>query len=330
MFIKRFQKNFANSQLTLAIAVLAAIISWIVAVSTASETGIATPERYKIREIVTLYGGHPALLVIGFCAYALICYLLIEFNIRFDIIRKRTTLHVSYFLFFCACIPTVLRDAWGLAAALGVLLATFNLFQAYHRRYASRPVFYCFLFLGLSFIALPHFLTLIPLFLWGMYKLQSFSTRTFLAAILGFAFPLWILFCHAFYHEQMELFYAPFTTFAETYANGDFKPDLRTIPSFAFIITVFMVGIIHFLCTSFDDKLMTRSYMGFITGLIIWSLCSCIHSQETAHVLPTLLVFVSLIWCHFTVLSQKWHASIIFALIFMAMIALLLSNFMYF
>lgn len=330
MFIERFQKNFANSQLTLAIAVLAAVFSWIAAVSTSSVPENTVSETYKIWEIITSYRGDVMLPAIGICAFSLICFLLVEFNIRFDIIRKRTTLHVSFFLFFCACFPEVLRDVWGMTAALGILLATFNLFQAYHKRYASYSVFYSFLFLGLSFIALPHLLTLIPLFLWGMYKLQSFSMRTFLAAVLGFAFPLWILFCHAFYHEQMELFYAPFTMFTETFASGVFEPDFRTIPAFAFIIIVFMAGIIHYLCTSFDDKLMTRSYMGFITGLIVWLLCSCVHAQENERLLPTLFVFVSLIWCHFTVLSQKLYASIIFALIFIAMIALFLSNFLYY
>ena len=42
------------------------------------------------------------------------------------------------------------------------------------------------------------------------YRFQSLTPRSFCGALLGWMLPYWRLFGHAFFYNEMELFYRPF------------------------------------------------------------------------------------------------------------------------
>lgn len=152
--------------------------------------------------------------LVSFLIYAAIGYFLIELNNRFSIIRMRASVQTAiYFLLVTVCPEMHLLYA-GNVAAITFLFSIYFLFKSYQQAQASGYLFYSFLFIGAGSILFPQLTFFSVLWLFEAHRFQSLTFRSFCGALIGWTMPYWMLFGHAFFYDQMELFYHPFKELA--------------------------------------------------------------------------------------------------------------------
>ena len=148
--------------------------------------------------------------LVSFLIYAAIGYFLIELNNRFSIIRMRASVQTAiYFLLVTVCPEMHLLYA-GNVAAIAFLFSIYFLFKSYQQSQASGYLFYSFLFIGAGSILFPQLTFFSVLWLFEAHRFQSLTFRSFCGALVGWTMPYWMLFGHAFFYDQMVLFYHPF------------------------------------------------------------------------------------------------------------------------
>lgn len=152
--------------------------------------------------------------LVSFLIYAAAGYFLIELNNRFGIIRMRASVQTAiYFLLVTVCPEMHLLYA-GDVAAIAFLFSIYFLFKSYQQSQAAGYLFYSFLFIGAGSIFFPQLTFFSVLWLFEAYRFQSLTFRSFCGALIGWTMPYWMLFGHAFFYDQMELFYHPFRELA--------------------------------------------------------------------------------------------------------------------
>ena len=152
--------------------------------------------------------------LVSFLIYAAIGYFLIELNNRFSIIRMRASVQTAiYFLLVTVCPEMHLLYA-GNVAAITFLFSIYFLFKSYQQAQASGYLFYSFLFIGAGSILFPQLTFFSVLWLFEAHRFQSLTFRSFCGALVGWTMPYWMLFGHAFFYDQIELFYHPFKELA--------------------------------------------------------------------------------------------------------------------
>ena len=118
-----------------------------------------------------------------------------------------------YFLLVTVCPEMHLLYA-GNVAAITFLFSIYFLFKSYQQAQASGYLFYSFLFIGAGSILFPQLTFFSVLWLFEAHRFQSLTFRSFCGALVGWTMPYWMLFGHAFFYDQIELFYHPFKELA--------------------------------------------------------------------------------------------------------------------
>lgn len=262
----------------------------------------------------------------GLLLYALIGYLLVVLNNTFALIRLRASVQTSAYLLLTAACP-VLHVWWtsDLAAA-ALLLSIYFLFRSYQRQHPSGDVFHAFLFLGLGSLGMPELTWLAPLLWVGAYRFQSLSARSFVASLLGWSVPYWLLFAYAYCCDDMELFYTPFRKLvvAEPFFEG-FEPWL--LVTGGYLLLLFVVSAVHCTTSGNEDKLRTRNFMNFLVllcgALFVWLL---LQPLMGIRLLALLLPCLSVLSGHFFILTHSRTSNIFFLAMFLLLLPLFLFN----
>ena len=200
--------------------------------------------------------------LVSFLIYAAAGYFLIELNNRFGIIRMRASVQTAiYFLLVTVCPEMHLLYA-GDVAAIAFLFSIYFLFKSYQQSQAAGYLFYSFLFIGAGSIFFPQLTFFSVLWLFEAYRFQSLTFRSFCGALIGWTMPYWMLFGHAFFYDQMELFYHPFRELA---TFGDLL-NLQVLQSWelatlGYLFVLFIVSAAHCVVAGFEDKIRTRAYL---------------------------------------------------------------------
>lgn len=145
--------------------------------------------------------------VINLLVCALTAYLLIEINTAFTLIRTRSTLHVSFYVFLSTACLFLHSFQYAVFAPLTFLIAISQLFSSYESPYPAGSIFHAFFFIGLGSLLFPQLLYFVPLFYLGMISFRSLSLKSFFAGLTGLCVPYWLFFGYAFYYDKMNLFY---------------------------------------------------------------------------------------------------------------------------
>ncbi|MCE2616724.1 MAG: hypothetical protein ACTTKN_06750 [Phocaeicola sp.] len=287
---------------------------------------MATERRYQ-REITTGRGTLPVTILLclilwsihfksfsyfaSFAIYALVGYLLIELNTTFSIIRTRTTMPVALYWLIMAICLFFHPFNWVNITPLAFIIAIFQLFITYERKNSTKFIFNTFFIISAGSIAFPPLLYLIIPFFIGMKMFRSLTRKTFFVAILGLLFPYWFLFCYAFLTDQLNVFKA------SIHSLYNFSPIIYSgihieILAAVGIITFFsLIGTIHYLMVSYQDKTQTRIYYSFFILLEV-----CIYilgTLQPQHLYPLLLmqtIIMSILVSHLIVLSRTRFSSI--------------------
>lgn len=266
--------------------------------------------------------------IVSFLVYAAIGYFLIELNNQFGIIRMRASMQtVIFFLLVTVCPEMHLLYAGDLVA-LALLISTYFLFRSYQQSQSSGNLFYSFFFIGAGSILFPQLTIFSVLWLLEAYRFQSLTPRSFCAALIGWTLPYWMLFGHAFFYNEMDLFYRPFielVTFGEVF-------NLRVLPTWelamlGYLLILFVVSAAHCIAAGFEDKIRTRAYLQFLIDLTIFLfLLIALQPIYCSALLPLLIISNSILIGHFFVLTNSKSSNVFFIISLVGLILLFAFN----
>lgn len=325
---KRLQNRITEGRLTLPAVIFICITCWML-------TSFLLPDMAEKETGYTLWQSARSFFHVSwinratsFVLYAATGYFLIELNNTFAIIRMRASVQTSvYFMLITACPGLHLLYAGDLAA-LTFLISLFFLFKSYQHPKPVGPLFYSFVFIGAGSLVFPQLTFFVPLWLIGAYAFQSLTFRSFCGAVIGWTLPYWFLFGHAFFYNQMELFYQPFTelvTFQPIHLLGEFQ--LWEIATLGYLFVLFIVSAIHCIATGYQDKIRTRVYLNFLIFTIfcifLFIILQPVHSID---LLSLLLIGVSILVGHLFVLTKTKASNLFFITSMIGLILLFSYN----
>lgn len=256
--------------------------------------------------------------------YALIGYFLIELNNQFSIIRMRASVQTAFYFLLVTICPEMHLLYAGNIAAIAFLIAIYFLFKSYQQPNAASYLFYSFFFIGAGSIILPQLSFLSVLWILEAYRFHSLTPRSFCGAILGWMLPYWLLFGHAAFHHQMDMFYRPFVELAT------FEPffNLQILRPWEFamlgyLLVLFVVSAIHCLAAGFEDKIRTRAYLQYLIDLTLFLfLLIALQPSLCNDLLPLLTISTSILTGHFFVLTNSKTSNVFFIIATIGLILL--------
>lgn len=262
--------------------------------------------------------------IVSYLVYAFIGYFLIELNNRFTIIRMRASVQTAiYFLLITVCPEMHLLYA-GDIAALTILISIYFLFKSYQQSQASGNLFYSFFFIGAGSIFFPQITVLSLPWLLAAYRFQSLNPRSFCGAILGWMLPYWMLFGHAFFYGEMEMFYRPFydlATFGNIFNFEVLQPwEFATL---GFLLVLYIVSTAHCIIAGFEDKIRTRAYLQFLVELTAFLfLLIALQPILCNDLLPLLMISSSILIGHLFALTNSKTSNVFFIITMVSLILL--------
>ena len=266
--------------------------------------------------------------IVSFLVYAVIGYFLIELNNQFGIIRMRGSMQTAIYCLLVTACPEMHLLYAGDIAALAFLISIYFLFKSYQQSRAAGYLFYSFLFIGAGSILFPQLTVLSVLWLFEAYRFQALTPRSFCGALLGWMLPYWMLFGHAFFYNEMELFYRPFielTIFGDVFNLQILQTwELAVL---GYLLVLFIVSAVHCIAAGFEDKIRTRAYLQFLIDLTIFLfLLIAIQPNYCSDLLPLLMISCSILIGHFFVLTNSKSSNVFFIVSLVSLILLFAFN----
>lgn len=242
----RFQNKVATSGITLPVAALVATLLWIA-------LGPLSQEK-----------------IIGWVCCGLCSYLLVEFNNSNALLRIRSRLTTSTFLLGMGSFTFLHESLEALIITFFILGCYYFLFRSYQESHSSANIYHAFLSFGIACLICPVLLCLLPFLYWSMAAyLRSFSFKTFCASILGLVTPLWFYGAYFIYLQDYASLWEKlqqFTTFTIPSMADYLNLDMIKVSAFLLIFILGLIGSIHAIKTSYNDKIRTR--MQFYTLIL--------------------------------------------------------------
>lgn len=222
---------------------------------------------------------------------AIATLLMVELNNRNSLIRIYSRMVSCSFLVMTMMTPHKIESIDGCIVSMCFVAFYLALCNAYQDKKATGYVLWAFAAIGVASIVWIQILLFIPV-LWVLTatNILAMSLRTFVTSILGVIMPYWFLFAYYIYIGDIM----PIVDHIATIAN--FEPlfiykncSINDFLPLCFIILLAITGSIHFLRTSYKDKIRTRMiYEMFITmsvATIVLILLQPQHANIATHLL---------------------------------------------
>lgn len=266
--------------------------------------------------------------IISYLIYAIIGYFLIELNNQFGIIRMRASVQTAFYFLLVTVCPEMHLLYAGDVASIAFLISIYFLFRSYQQSQAAGFLFYSFFFIGAGSILFPQLTFLSALWIVEAYRFQSLTLRSFFGALVGWTTPYWLLFGHAFFYNQMELFYHPFyelATFGPLFDLQILQPwELATL---GYLLVLFIVSAAHCVAASFEDKIRTRAHLQFLINLtFILFLLIALQPIHCKNLLPLLMISSSILIGHLFALTHSKTSNVFFIFAMSSLILLYAFN----
>ena len=261
--------------------------------------------------------------------YALATYLMILLNNFNALIRVYSRAITSTFIVLSGVACFIFPSLEGAFVTVGFVASLLTLFATYQDREATGWIYYTFLILGLVSLAKVHLLVLIPIYWIIMIILSSLSPRTFIASLLGLLTPYWfgITAVLLLYKDNLTMFTNHFRPFTEvTFFSAYDSIPLSHYLTYGFLVILTITGIVHFLRTSYNDKIRTRQlyYSIMFFDIAVLVLLPIFPQYDDLLFRPTIILTSPLIG-HFIALTNTKITNIAFYVILIT--ALLLTGF---
>src|SRR5574344_376674 len=256
-------------------------------------------------------------------------YLMVELNNANSLIRIYSRMVSCSYLVILSASCFLFQSMQGAIVQLCAVAFYISLFHSYQDKYASNWVFYAFLCFGLASLAFVQVLFLTPV-LWivMIFNLRSMSMRTFCASLLGIMTPYWLIGAYCIYDRQMELFIKHFVSIADFQPLGNYSSITEhQWVTLVIILILALTGIVHYLRTSYNDKIRVRMLFQTFIILDIFSVIFLFLQPQHYDVLLRLIIInTSPLLAHYVVLTKTWITNVSFVLITIALLLLTVYN----
>ena len=268
--------------------------------------------------------GHYSLdYAVGLVLTLLTAYVIAETNNSNMLIRTRSRMISSVWIFGAACIGLLHPFSPALLASFCLAVSYYLLFRSYQKPEPVVDAFHSLFMLSLGSIVVPKMIYLAPVFVWhlGVF-MQAITLRTFFAALVGALLPFWfwagwqmwegdLAPMVAWLRDVQSVPWVWLRPFDETLAP--------TLPHIVFLaLAVFSLwSAVSYLFHSFDDKIRTRMMLYvyvFQTLLLVLFGCLTATDDMLFCLLPLLLLSASPLLAHYFTLSNTWFSLIFFLL----------------
>ncbi|TGX83037.1 hypothetical protein E5358_05110 [Palleniella muris] len=205
-------------------------------------------------------------------------YLMMELNNRNALMRRYSRMvSCSYMALMLMC-PWLLRNLEVMAVQMCFLFMVTLSFRTYQEHDSNGMKYWAYLFMGLAAMLWPPLVFALPVF-WiaDAFFLMSFSFRSWLASILGVITPLWCLMPYVVIENRYDLIFAyrdalvpddsTLLAFSDmnTLLPAALPMTLWELYAESFVVVMSLVGMIHFLRHSSDDKIHVRMLFSIFT-----------------------------------------------------------------
>lgn len=256
-------------------------------------------------------------------------YLMVELNNVNALLRIYSRM-VSCAFLMLACVSCFLFSDWQAGIVLLCWIFFYSIiFRCYQIRQASGWVFYAFLSIGIASLFFVQVLFFVP-FLWIMTgkNLQALSVKSFFASLLGLIAPYWFGIVYYLANDNLDGFVSHFTEAAQFGTLFDYSMlGEHRIVTFCFVLLLTVIGVVHYLRTSFQDKIRTRMLYGIFIGMNALILVFIVLQPQHFDKLFTLfIVNTSPLIAHFITLTHTKFTNIVFHVIVFLSLSLIAYN----
>lgn len=287
----------------------------------------------------------------------LTAYVIIETNNAFQLIRVRSYMISSIWLFGMATMGMFHTFHPAIFATFCMAVSYYLLFNAYQQPLSIVNIFHTFLMLSLGCLAYAPLLLTIPFFLWHLLTfMRALSLRSFSAAFVGFILPFWFWLGWILWQEDCGSFIewkngllltikscAFWNVMHNTESAmlteggyGDMPLKDLISDTFALILLSFLTALtsIYYIFNSYDDKIRTRMifyiyvfqsifFFGFaVLSALTFFLSGGKAGEDGFACLPLLLLNTAPLAAHYSTFRTTWTSLIIFSLLFILFIGL--------
>lgn len=216
-------------------------------------------------------------------------------------------------------------------AVVQITFIAFLLFllRSYQEPNATGLTFYAFCALGIASIVFPQILLFLPpLWIVMAIYIQSFSPRTFMSSIIGVLAPYWFVAAWLIYtgrYAWLGTHLISILQFGTPLYLVDVK--LHEWLTFAYVLSCALIGGIHFIMYSYQDRIRIRLiYEMFIVLDGITMLFALIQPQHFDCLLGMAIVLTAPIIGHWLALTSSKLSNIASMLLAAAALALTIYN----
>ena len=185
---------------------------------------------------------------------------------------------------------------------------------------AYQWTFYTFVFLSLASLVSVQVLWFVP-FYWILmiFFIFSMGHRSFVASLLGLMLPYWFMATWTLWRYGDD--FTPFLDHFKPLADIQFPIDYSVIPlpvilTVGFLTAIYATGVVHYLRTSYNDKIRIRQiFYSFIFLYFIAMLFLIVQPQHYDLMLRMMIITVSPLIAHFISLTYTRITNIAFFVI---------------
>ena len=199
---------------------------------------------------------------IQFGCFGLAAYLTLLMNNIHVLLRIYSRMVSCSFIALMCCSCFLFPSLPGAITQLCLTAFVLLLFLSYQDRQSPGIIYYAFLCLGTASLAFVNLLYLVPL-TWIMMAayIMSLSWRTWIASLIALVTPYWLYVCWLFYNHQLGLLKDHFRPLVDFQQSFDISMlDTSQQQTLYWVILLAVIGTIHFLHKSFNDKIRTRMF----------------------------------------------------------------------
>ena len=305
MVVKRIQNRIAESRMTFSFTAIYAVLVFLA-------SGL-------VRESLWF----------EFACLAVSTYLMVEFNNVNALLRVYSRMvSCSFLVLTCVANQVFYMPS---PALVQVCFAAFYLivFNAYQERTASGVTFYAYLFIGIASTMFVQILFFVPL-LWILHttNVLAMSWRNFWASVLGLIAPYWFIGAYMVYTGEPESFV---THFADL---GNFDPLFQytslshnLVATFFFLAFVSLIGIIHYLRDSRNDKIRNRMIYEMVIVVDLFTIAFIVlQPQHAVNLFPILIINAAALIAHFIPHTRTAATNVMFYLLLLVSILITVCN----
>lgn len=270
-------------------------------------------------------------LLSGWIACAFCCYLWIETNNSYALMRIRSMLTAACYLALVGVASFLHSEPQALFASCCFLLSYNSLFRSYQSSYDTVAPFHTFLWLSIGSLTFKPLLAFIPIYVFYTYAyLRALNIRTFSAMLTGLLLPYWFLVAYDLTQGELAFFperFAQLTSFTWPQIGQYTSLGEQRIISFATVFIVSLISGIHYLMTCLNDKIKIRMlFYLLLTQQVVIFLFMAFCPQYFDTLYGLCIINCAPLWSHYFAFATSRFSDILFKLLLVGLAAMAIFN----